>query len=188
MENYLFTVDWFSGNAPNWQSWLGHLAGKPHVRFLEVGSYEGRSAVWLLDNVLTHETASLVCLDIFDSSAGGASGYEARFDHNMKTTLGRNKVEKIKGPSQEILRRMQLASYDAVYIDGSHIAADVLEDGILAFRLLRPGGIMIFDDYEWKPYPDPWMMPGMAIDSFLHVYERQYELLGKAYQVAIKKR
>jgi hypothetical protein len=64
----------------------------------------------------------------------------------------------------------------------------VLEDGILAFRLLRPGGIMIFDDYEWKPYPDPWMMPGMAIDSFLHVYERQYELLGKAYQVAIKKR
>jgi predicted O-methyltransferase YrrM len=102
MENYLFTVDWFSGNAPNWQSWLGHLAGKPHVRFLEVGSYEGRSAVWLLDNVLTHETASLVCLDIFDSSAGGASGYEARFDHNMKTTLRRNKIEKIKRPSQEI--------------------------------------------------------------------------------------
>ena len=34
-------------------------------------------------------------------------------------------------------------------MDGSHHARDVLQDAVLAWGLLRPGGYMIFDDYEW---------------------------------------
>ena len=36
-----------------------------------------------------------------------------------------------------------------VYVDGSHHARDVLQDAVLAWGLLRPGGYMIFDDYGW---------------------------------------
>jgi predicted O-methyltransferase YrrM len=190
MENYRFTADWFGGHIPNWQEWLGHLAGKPELRFLEVGCYEGRSVVWLLGNILTHETARIECVDVFFDDASGSSAmdsYEQRFDHNIKTALGRKKVRKIKAPSQEWLRKLPLHSYDAIYVDGSHTAPDVLEDAVLAFRLLSPGGVMIFDDYEWNAYPDPWLTPRMGIDFFLRVYERQYELLSKGYQVAIRK-
>ncbi len=204
MEDYRFTTDWFSWNIANWRTWLAPLAGKPNVKFLEIGCYEGRATVWLLGNILSHETAKIDCLDIFlDLASTGAdtSSYESRFDYNIKTDPGRNKVRKIKAASQEALRNLELYWYDAIYIDGSHTACDVLEDAVLAFRLLRPGGVMIFDDYEWtgsnrasgnSPYcscgPNPWLTPRMAIDSFLHVYEGQYELLAKAYQVAILKK
>ena len=44
--------------------------------------------------------------------------------------------------------------FDLIYIDGSHSAKDVLLDSLLAWRLLRPGGAMVWDDYEWAL---PWV-------------------------------
>ena len=38
-------------------------------------------------------------------------------------------------------------NFDLIYIDASHYAPDVLSDAVLAFKLLKPGGILIFDDY-----------------------------------------
>lgn len=192
MEDYRYTADWFGAHIHNWRNWLGELAGKPDVRFLEVGSYEGRAVVWLLANILTHENASIDCVDPF--LADGFYGldrtrnYEERFDHNVKTALGTKKVRKIKLPSYEALRKLQPYSYHAIYIDGSHNAVDVLEDAVLAFRLLRPNGIMIFDDYGWAEFSDPWLMPRIAIDSFLHIYKGKYELVAHGYQVAVRKR
>lgn len=214
MPNYRLTTDWFSWNIPNWERWLFPLAGKPDVRFLEIGCYEGRATLWLLSNILTHETARIDCLDVFEDPGSPSTdgrnrqkptsdvtcGYESRFDHNIGTDPSGNKVRKLKAASQETLRNLDLYCYDAIYIDGSHIACDVLEDAVLAFRLLRVGGIMIFDDYEWngteKPsdnnpqsrrVPDPLLTPRLAIDTFLHLYNGQYELIAKGYQIAIMK-
>ncbi len=194
MEDYQFTVDWFGGHIPNWQSWLGHLAGRPNVKILEIGSYEGRATVWLLGNILTHSTARIDCLDIFSPFAapwlhpGETDDYEKRFDHNIKTALAGAKVKKIKSHSHEALRKLEFNRYDAIYIDGSHATPDVLEDGVLSFRLLKVGGIMIFDDYEWNAYSDPIQLPRAGIDFFLSAFQRQYDLLYKGYQVAIKKK
>lgn len=44
--------------------------------------------------------------------------------------------------------------FDLVYIDGSHMRVDVLVDAVLAWPLLQPGGLMVFDDYEWDRYRD----------------------------------
>ena len=41
--------------------------------------------------------------------------------------------------------------YDIIYIDGSHEARDVLEDAVLAYRLLKIGGLLIFDDCVHPP-------------------------------------
>jgi len=186
MEDYQFTADWFGANIPNWQRWFEGLAGQPDIRFLEIGCYEGRSTVWLLGNVLTDETARIECIDVFGS--GHAGDYEERFDHNIKTALGQKKVKKLKGPSQELLRKLKLYSYDVVYIDGSHTAPDVLEDAVLSFRLLKPGGLLVFDDYMWNAFPDPLLVPRLAIDAFLQLYEHYYDLLHREYQVAVRKR
>src|SRR5262245_43017212 len=103
MEGYDFTVDWFSGNIGNWQRFLSHLSGQANIVLLEIGCYEGRSVVWLLGNILTHETARIDCVDVFSKES-----YECRFDHNIKTALGEKKINKIKGSSQEVLRRLPL--------------------------------------------------------------------------------
>lgn len=65
MEDYDFTEDWFGGHIGNWQRFLSHLSGQPNVVFLEIGCYEGRAVVWLLGNILTHETARIDCVDVF---------------------------------------------------------------------------------------------------------------------------
>lgn len=42
-------------------------------------------------------------------------------------------------------RRLELA-----YIDGSHHRADVPADSFATWPLIVPGGIVIWDDYEWR--------------------------------------
>jgi len=43
------------------------------------------------------------------------------------------------------------SSFDFIYIDGDHSTKAVLEDFTLSFPLLKPNGIMVFDDYNWTP-------------------------------------
>jgi predicted O-methyltransferase YrrM len=105
----------------------------------------------------------------------------------MKVARCEDQVTKIKGYSQEALRQLPLNHYDFIYVDGSHVVSDVLEDAVLAFRLLKSGGIMIFDDYEWDWFNDEYLVPKMAIDAFLRIYARKCELLHKGYQVILRK-
>jgi predicted O-methyltransferase YrrM len=180
-EGYVFTVDWVADNVPHWERHLGHLRGRSGVRFLEVGTYEGRSTIWLLENILTHATATLDCIDTFDDT------YAVTFERNIRMAPDGHKVRTLTGPSQEVLRTLPLEVYDAAYIDGSHSAPDVLEDIVLAFRLLKRDGIMVLDDYEWHERGDLLEEPKVAIDAFLHVFSGRYELLHKDYQVVVKR-
>lgn len=151
-----FTVDWHSHNIPLWRQILDRYKGQPDVRALEIGSFEGRSTVWLLENILTHPTARIDCVDTFEGSAEHVLmdldlvGLLKRFLSN--TEPYREKVSVFRGASQHVLRDgwRELGPYDVIYIDGSHKTADVLEDAVLSFRLLKVGGLMIFDDYAWN--------------------------------------
>ena len=133
--------DWHTPHVPLWRAMLAPLVGQP-VRALEVGSYEGRSAHWLLSNVLTHPDASITCIDTFENRER-----ERRFFANASG------AHALAGPSSEWLPRLFVAhgpgSYDFIYIDGSHDAHDVLLDATLALELVRVGGLLAFDDYEW---------------------------------------
>ena len=42
---YAFTTDWVSRNEEIWARQLEKFKGLPHIRALEIGSYEGRSAL-----------------------------------------------------------------------------------------------------------------------------------------------
>jgi predicted O-methyltransferase YrrM len=115
-------------------------------------------------------------------------GVEERFDNNVALAI--SKVDtpvtfrKLQQTSSSAL--IQLLSsgdkrYDLIYIDGSHTAPDVLLDAVLAFRLLRIGGIMIMDDYLWTMEPqrsvDLLNTPKLAIDAFTSIYMRKLRIL-----------
>ena len=190
-QKYIFTVDWFSHNIPSWDIYLNNFKNKPNLNFLEIGSFQGRSTVWLLENILTDENSSITCIDTFEGSIEhhiySKNELINLFDifvHNVSTF--KNKINIIRGKSQEVLKLLN-ESYDFIYIDGDHTAVSVIEDAILSFSLLKKGGIMIFDDYEWLVMNNYIDNPKPAIDAFLEIYANKITLLYKDYQVIIKK-
>jgi predicted O-methyltransferase YrrM len=110
------------------------------------------------------------------------------FDWNMAQAGATEKVTRIKGLSGNVIRAWEPEIFDFIYIDGSHNAADVLEDAVLSWRLLKPGGILTFDDYEWRWYSDPKYQPKMAIDAWMQIHEDKYDLVRKEYQVTVRKK
>ena len=186
-QKYIFTVDWFSHNIPSWDIYLNNFKNKPNLNFLEIGSFQGRSTVWLLENILTDENSSITCIDTFEGSIEhhiySKNELINLFDifvHNVSTF--KNKINIIRGKSQEVLKLLN-ESFDFIYIDGDHTAVSVIEDAILSFSLLKKGGIMIFDDYEWLVMNNYIDNPKPAIDAFLEIYANKITLLYKDYQV-----
>ena len=183
-----FTVDWFTAHVPLWEKLFAPFAGEP-VHALEVGVFEGRSSAWLLDHVLTHPAATLTWVDTF---AGGAEharldlgGLEARFRANV-ARFGA-KVGGTVGRSGDVLRAMTGERFDLIYLDGSHAAADVLADAVLAWPLLKPGGLLGFDDYRWAGMPRPEDRPAVGIDAFLAAMRGRYAEVHRDYQVWVRK-
>lgn len=59
---------------------------------------------------------------------------------------------------------------DLIYIDGDHRAFTVMEDLVLSFRLLNPGGVLLCDDCTMWINPKLQNTPKLAVDSFMHAY------------------
>ena len=125
---------------------------------------------------------------------------ERRFDRNVMLAKQRAPhtviVKKFRKSSIDALAEiiaLRESPFDLVYIDGSHQAPDVLSDAILAFQLLRIGGIMIFDDYLWRLEPegrqDSLNMPKPAIDSFINIFQRKLKIISglPIYQLYVEK-
>ncbi len=180
---YVFSTDWVTPHIPVWKDVLSGYRDKPNVRYLEIGVFEGRSLIWMLENILTHPTARAVCIDPYSDCEYA----EKRLYSNLRKSGFRYKVKVIKGFSQFELRRLPLDYFDIIYIDGSHIAPDVLTDGTLSWMLLKNGGILIFDDYRYDLSFPSELRPRFAIDSFITAYRNYIEILHSGRQVIIRK-
>ncbi len=197
-------MDWVNIRAPIWKELFSELRNKPGLHFLEIGSFEGRSACWFLENILTHPSSHITCIDLFTWDRSVEKTYvdaglmspmpegwdmEKAFDHNIEDIGATSRTRKMRGASISMLPKLHGEFFDAIYIDGSHKAADVLMEAVLCWLLLKPEGVLMFDDYPWQgPYTDPLMMPRIAIDAFLSINAGQYEVLHKQWMVIIRKR
>lgn len=190
-----FTSDWFTAHIPYW-SWLFDkygLQAKEEILALEIGSYEGRSSVFLLS---TLENVKLTCVDAWDCSAYRLRGrdcdqslmeqVEGRFDKNLASFSRR--VRKYKSTSRAYFERQSSDNvFDFIYVDGPHYCDDVLFDAISCFELLKVGGLLIFDDYLWRRYKRPLDNPAAAINSTLRLKKGMYKVVSVYSQLVIQK-
>lgn len=181
---YKFTSDWFSKKIPGWE----HIKnekwdGDDKLTVIEIGSYEGRSSCWILNNLFQNPDSKIYCIDTFEGSMEHSEeqvdALYDRFIHNINCTKKDNQVEVLKGSSEDILIDLinKKVKADLIYIDGSHIAKDVLTDAVLSWKLLKNEGVMIFDDYLFCMYSDINMLPKFAIDSFVNIFFSEIKII-----------
>lgn len=176
-KSYVFTRDWFSHNIPVLTEKLQRFVNAK-VNALEIGSFEGMSTCWLLDYILKHPAAKLTCIDPY---------FQENFDLNIAKTGAPEKIIKLVGHSQQLLATLEPESYDFIYIDGCHWAEQVRQDAILAWPLLKPGGLIVFDDYEWSDPNHPGQDTKIGIDAFLASVRSHVEIVHQEYQLIVKK-
>lgn len=194
MNEYEFTTDWFEHHAlGKWPTFFAPYKDQENVCYLEVGSYEGRSLIWVMENILTATTSLAVMVDPYlpspdTSGYGDIAEVKERFLRNIKPF--RQRIECNFELSHRALSRMMKRRelyFDVMYIDGDHRARGCLEDMVLAWRLLKVGGTMIVDDYLWQLHTPDYARPMLAVDSFLRMY-LDVELVHKEYQVVFRKK
>lgn len=179
LENgYQFTEDWFTHNIPVWENLLECVADAPQLNFLEVGSYEGMATCWLLDQILTHPSSGITCVDL---------GFQGQFTANLARSGAAEKVMARVGNSHDILPSLQPHAYDVIYIDGCPLASHVQQDAMLAWNLLKLNGLLIFDDYDWINPQQPEQSPKIGIDAFLSEFQHRVDVLRRAYQLIVRK-
>ena len=177
--------DWVSMHAETWRKFL-RFDGP--IRALEIGSFEGRSAVWFLENL---PVSMLTCIDPWDGSCPtlGAATIDAEksFDANMEGFAGR--VRKMKGKSRHLLPLLwnPPEMFELIYVDGSHEGIDALTDICLCWQLLAFGGILVFDDYRWQGQGVS-VPPCKAWDAFAEVAKPWFDLLHCFRQVIVRKK
>lgn len=192
-----FTFDWTSWHFPNWFRLLRKHRDR-RTRVLEIGSWEGRSALFFLNYL---PRARVTCVDTFaggkeHQAAAARTKHDARMLHEVErrfdaNTAGfRHRIEKIKAQSTDALLELGIRNrrFDIAYIDGGHRAVEVYGDGMLAWPLMERGGLVIFDDYLWKEDPVRLDNPGPGIDAFLKAIDGQYRIVLDSYQIGIVKR
>ena len=198
-QRFTFSRYWFDEVIrADWERLTYSLRGKK-LRVLEIGSFEGASTTWILDNLMSHPESTLTSVDTFEGGmehqeAGQADEYniaslESRFWANVAKceNVGRLKVMKAKSDDALLELRRQCAKFDFVYIDASHVAIDVLHDAVLSWRMLNVHGMMVFDDFTWKGYVEDVYNPRIAIQSFLRCVAQEIEMKREESQMWVKR-
>lgn len=202
MTEYQFTKDWFGWAPPVWEQLIPLLPANPKA--MEIGSFEGRSMVWIAENMLGDE-GELLCIDTWEGGEEHGEEdmgtVEERFDRNRELVMakkgwrtddqwGPKAIGKIKGTSYKVICGLvddDDTDFDFIYIDGSHIAKDVLTDACMAWPLLKTGGVMVFDDYLWGNPRDVLHRPKAAIDAFTTLFAEELEIIHVGYQAVVRK-
>jgi predicted O-methyltransferase YrrM len=184
-----FSTDWFDKNIDAWLNILQSYKAAGRFDVLEIGAWEGRATLFLLS---TFPHCHVTSLDTWEGADEHASleqtkSIEQKFDANLKDYVAR--LRKVKNNSLLGLPQLvnEKKSYDVIYVDGSHYSDDVLHDAINAWKLVKTGGVIIFDDFMWNHYVKKHKNPLNALCLFLRLVPGEYRIVHQGYQLAIQR-
>ncbi len=182
---------WYRMVPEEWRRWVA----TPHpTRVLEIGAFDGVSANVMLDAIFPHQESTVDTIDPFfpdPTTRLVNKGIRALFEENCRRGGHGDRVKLHVGSSLEVLSRMlaegMRESFDMVFVDGSHLAADVMTDAALAWPLLKPGGTLVFDDFQWGNDRPPHRRPREAILAFEAAFVEKLVPLWTGYQRIYRK-
>ena len=107
-------------------------------RIFEIGTYTGSSTLEMAIN--TFDETEILTLDLEPSEKIGSAFRHASYN---------SKIRQLYGNSLTFDYTPYERSVDLVLVDANHSYECVGSDTEKAFALLRPGGVIVWDDYRW---------------------------------------
>lgn len=157
-------------------------------RVVEIGSYQGRSAIMLAS--AAPEGVSITCIDPHGGNDRGPQQIDGEFaegqaDHeaflaNLERAGVRDRITHLRKASQEAVDDVA-PGIAVLYIDGAHRFAPAFADIRDWSRKVAPGGILLIHD--------SWSSVGVTFSLLLtHCIGRRFRYLGRAQSMAIYQR
>lgn len=177
---------WFCNNL----NFLNNFFSKKNNinKILEVGSYEGRSAIFFLK---TFPNANIICVDTWSGSDEhnqyNFSVVEKNFDINTNYYQNNNCLKKIKDTSNNFFFN-NFENFDLIFVDGDHSSHQVKLDIENSWKILNKGGYLLLDDYLWWYYKDLQKNPSSSINNFIINNLSDISILKIWNQVIIQKK
>jgi hypothetical protein len=161
------------GDVPGWFYWMDRLmfdtllsaqADTPSGHLVELGCFLGKSAIVI--GAHRREGERFVVVDLFEytellgtnqrnlgeSQRSYSSLTQQAFEQNYQTLRG-ELPEVVAGLSWSVTDHLPAGSVRFIHVDASHLYEAVRGDIAAAKQLLRPGGLVVFDDFRSEHTP-----------------------------------
>ena len=185
LKNKIISIDFFSPHAFNFLTILKKF--KRQFNYLEIGSYEGNSALFVANNF---PNSHISCVDTWVKT----DEYDKKINFNIieknfNNNISNHKnIKKSKNTSDDFFKKNN-TNYDVIYIDGHHLGSQVYKDIKNSWSCLSKYGYLICDDYIWNiESKNIQSTPCYAINKFLKEIKNNYRVICVSNsQIYIKK-
>lgn len=123
------------------------------LKIFEIGTFDGRTALNMALN--SSPQTAIYTLDLApgeaaESSTGGDKKFIGKVEtgFRFKGKEASKKINQLLGDSAKFDFAPYQNSMDFVFVDGSHAYEYVLKDSESALKIIKPGGIILFHDYN----------------------------------------
>lgn len=188
-DHFFCPWDDFTIHIKNWEMFLTRFYDIENLKFLELGTAQGRASVWMMENVLTATNCHLTTIDLTNIRMTHGEKQKRMLDdqeividclQNLQPYIDRNQCTFVQTSTDDFFRTNQ-QRFDFIYIDASHDPDQVLRDAIKSFDCVKQNGLILFDDYGWGEC-------GLGIEAFLQAFNKKINVIHKDYQVLVEKR
>ena len=165
-----FTKPFFEDNGKtNFEKYVKSMfSTNDSFSYMEIGTFEGESLLWMCNNF---PKLKATVIDPFIPYLNTPE-YMNNFLENLKDHL--NRIDIIKGFSQNELILFKPAEFDLIYIDGDHNLRNILEDAVLSYRKLKTNGYLIMDDINWGEGEENTQA---TVNNFVNAYTKNKILI-----------
>ena len=180
-KEYKYTQDFLQyDNLKGIKTYLDFYLLNEPINILELGAFEGRSAIFMLENYCQHRDSKITTIDF------EFNNQKENLEHNL-SVCNNPKLEYIESDFFDILPKLLVKKnkYNLIYIDGGKSSKTTIFQIAIAWQLLEKNGILYLDDYGWGGENNE--RPREAIDFFLSTYKNDYKIIFQNWQVALIK-
>ena len=148
------------GGTSDSEAWILSVLAKRAGNIFEFGTCTGKTAYLFAKNSAEHSTVTTLTLSpeqVSEYAKGtgddqksieDAVSESAFTEFLYSNTPEKTKITQLFCDSKHFDERPYLAKMDLIFIDGSHAYSYVLNDSEKAFKMLAPGGIILWHDYR----------------------------------------